>query len=275
MAGLSLASALLLSVLPLAASAGQVHLRTQPDAHQATIEIAPDAVQHTLSICNGFAFMKSLDITYLRTQQSLTGNSPLKYKQCKQWALPLQEGDQLDFKADAISVGTFHVTGLPRSASNLLLITRRRNPHTMALAFQSHTYSESSNAQIAVLDAYGANNDGSYLKITDSSLSTLQTKDGEHKQKRSEALSYNSVTLLAPGQYDLVLFDADGQNISSAPLQVHEQGKYVAVRMGADEDAGSSQFPMELVVYPKSAACGVTCLKMLMAVVLLAIARLP
>jgi len=260
----------LLAILAQLAAAAAV-FRGVDEAHKAPIEIKPGAVQHTLSICNGFAFPKSLDITFLRTQQSLTGLSPLKYQQCKKWALPLEEGDQLDFKADAISVGTFHVTGLPKSPSNLLLVTKRRNLHAMALAFQSHTYAESSNAQIAVMDAFSGASDGSYMQIQDRSLSTLET---EKKQKsRSEALALNSVTLLSPGDYDVVLFDADGHNISTAPLQVHDQGKYVAVRMGVDEDAGDSQFPLALVVYPDSAAFSLSSFKVLAAVVFVTIAR--
>mmetsp|Transcript_73873 Transcript_73873/g.175842 ORF Transcript_73873/g.175842 Transcript_73873/m.175842 type:complete len:278 (+) Transcript_73873:75-908(+) len=267
---------LLLAVLPqLATALGQVSFRKGgAEEQQGTIEIEPGPTQHLLSICNAFAFSKSLDITFLRTQQSLTGSGPLSYKQCREWSLPLEEGDQLDFKADSISVGTFHVTGLPKSASKLLLITRRRNPHAMALAFQSHTYADSNNAQIAVVDAFSGFSDGSHMEIEDSAMSALQTKDGEHKQRRTESLKYNSVTLLSPGHYDVVLFDADGRNVSTAPLNVAGQGKYVAVRVGADGGEENSQFPMELVVFPNSYAQPMTCFKVLFAVLGLAMWRL-
>lgn len=206
---------------------------------------APPLEQH-LVICNAYASPKPLDVTRVRTRQSVT--TGLAYKQCRELSLPLEEGEELDFTAGGLDVGTFYATGVPRSAASLLLIPHRRSPHAVGVSFQSHAFSEVHAPQVAVIDAYrgkGGKQEGA-IKI----MENLPAADGKSPATRvEENLKFNSVVALNPGRYEVSLAGM-GSNATTRTLNAAEAGRYVVMRLGVDN---GDQYPQELVVFPNGA----------------------
>jgi hypothetical protein len=199
-----------------------------------------------LVVCNAYASPKPLDIVQVRIRQSLTDGNPLAYKQCKKFSLPLEEGDQLDFKAGNLDVGTFYATGLPKSSASLLLIPQRRSPHAVGVSFKSHAFANVQNPQIAVIDAY----DGKSGKNTESVklMENLADHADKTEEQIEEELKYNSIVAVNPGKYLVSLSGAGRRGVA---LNAASSTKYVVMRIGT-EDAGvqSGHFPQELIIFP-------------------------
>jgi len=210
-------------------------------------------VEHQLVICNAYASPKALEIVHVRAHQSLTRGSPLAYKQCRDFSVPLEEGDQLDFKAGSLNVGTFYTTGLPKSAGSLLLIPNRRSPHAVGVSFQSHAFSELKSPQIAVIDAFRSSKvQTGGIKI----IEPLAPNDKAGKTRVEEELNFDSVVAVNPGQYEIALTGTGASSASSmtAPLNAVGSSKYVVMRLGTEGGSQSGKYPQELVVFPNRAA---------------------
>lgn len=235
-----------------AAVASSSGLRNQGQAagdsghRQSLLASTPEAHQQMM-ICNAYASPKMLDIMLVRTRQSITEGSPLAYKQCKDFSLPLQEGDQLDFKAAGLDVGSFYATGLPKSAASLLLIPHRKSPHSVGMSFDSHAFAELESPQIAVVDAYNGKATAKFgtVKISERLGAEADMKPVE------EELKFNSVVAVNPGQYGISL---GGLDTAIVPLDAGQKGKYVVLRVGVEgEMKQGGHYPSELVVFPSGA----------------------
>jgi len=209
-------------------------------------------VQHKLMVCNAYASPDSLEIVKVKTRQVLTGPDPLDYKQCKDFSLLMEEGEQLDFKAGGLDVGSFFATGLPKSAASLLLIPHRRSPRSVGCSFESHAFADVQSPQIAVIDAYrgkSANKTAS-VKITEN---TAASGDKAAEPPVEEELKFNSVVAVNPGKYQIALTGTDGKASAGAPLNADGATKFVVMRLGAeDESQSGGRYPQELVVFPKN-----------------------
>lgn len=251
----------LLGVLPLVAavdsqrSSSALRLRNRQDTadgketSRMTVTVNAPAVEQRLVICNAYASPKPLDVIRVNTRQSLT--TGLAYKQCRELSLALDEGEQLDFKAGGLDVGTFYATGVPKSAASLLLIPHRRTPHAVGCSFQSHAFSEVNAPQVAVIDAYKGKSSvkDSTVKITED----LPAGDGKSTPTRiEENLKYNSVIALNPGKYEVSLAGL-GSNTATLPLNANGAGRYVVMRLGVDD---GGHYPQELIVFPNAAMSG-------------------
>jgi len=224
---------------------------TQAAEHKTMLVSTAEVTDQELVICNAYASQHPLDVVSVRTRKSLTNGVPLAYKQCKDFTIPLQEGDQLDFKAGNLDVGTFYATGLPTTSASLLLIPHRRSPHAVGVSFESHAFANLKNPQIAVIDAYRSKgkNDGA-VKIIEAAIEP-KSKDTHRVE---ENLKFNSVVAVNPGNYDISLTGSGGAVASTVPLHAHGASKYVVMRLGVeDDDAKSGKYPQELVVFPNSA----------------------
>lgn len=235
-----------------AATASSPALRTKSQLLART----PQVEQH-LVICNAYASPKALNIVHVRTLKSLTDKDPLHYKQCKEFTAPLQEGDQLDFKAGNLDVGTFYATGLPKSSASLLLVPRRRNAHAVGMKFESHAFAELTSPQIAVIDASVSSSAkmSDLVKITESVATNGDNSKAETPAVEEE-LAFNSVVAVNPGKYEISLASSSKGKASAAPLNALGSTKYVVMRIGG-EDGGSEgkPYPEELIVYqPNHAA---------------------
>lgn len=217
--------------------------------------------EQTLRVCNAYAYSKPLDIYMMGSKEKLT-SQPLDYKACQDFDLRLKEGDQLDFRAGDLDIGTFYAVNVPRKHSSLLLIPHRRDHASLAMAFDSHAFSELHTAQIAVVDAYRGAREGR-VKMLEAARSG--------KIKRVEDLHYSSVVAINPGDYRVALIDGIGQNITELSLNVGSKQKYVAMRVGTDDQSAKPEYPMELVVFPPNA--GASCLQMFTAIFVIVLSQ--
>lgn len=240
---LMIACVAVLIALP-AAAASSSGLRNQAhaggDVHRLVVQ--NPQVDQQMVICNAYVSVKKLDIMLVRTRQTVTGSSPLAYKQCKEFSLPLQEGDQIDFKAGGVDVGTFYATGMPKYAASLLLIPRRRSPQAVGMKFESHAFADLQTPQIAVVNACSGKNE----KLDEAvKISEMLVAHGEEAVQ--EDLKFNSVVAVNPGKYGISLAGAVAGTMS---LYAAGTGKYVVVKVGVEGDAKN---PQELVVFPSAA----------------------
>jgi len=234
-------TSIFLFLISLAACANGVELRTgsgakipAPAAGDLNILQRAPVIEQSLLICNAYASEKVLDVWHVQGKTKLT-EEPLAYKQCNGLEIPLSEGDQLDFKAGDLDMGTFYATGLPTHHSSLLLIPHRKSPHSLGMAFDSHAFADLKTAQVAVVDAYAGQH---VAKLTITS------------PRAKEDLRYSSVIALNPGNYKVSLMGDQGQNMTSLDLEAGAAKNYVAMRVGIDD---ASTFPMELIVFPNVA----------------------
>lgn len=221
--------------------------------HHSILAHTPE-VQHSLLICNAYASPDKVEIMKVSTRQDLTDGNPLDYKQCRDFSLSLQEGEQLDFKAGGLDVGTFFATGLPKTAASLLLIPHRRSPRSVGCTFESHAFADVKSPQIAVIDAYrgkSANKTASVRIMENMAASG----DKASTEPVEEELKFNSVVAVNPGKYQIALTGTDGKTSGGAPLNADGSTKFVVMRLGADDESHSGgRYPQELVVFPKNGA---------------------
>jgi len=193
--------------------------------------------KHHLRVCNAYPYEAGLDV--MRAEDRLT-NSPMAYKECKDFKVQLKAGDRLDFMVGTTSAGTFAIQELPQNDAVMMLVIHRHDTATTTAAFESHVFANLLNPQVTTIDAYKGSAKG-VVKIEDK-------PDG--KSERSEELRYNSVVAVNPGQYKVVL-DENGQTSASAELVAVNRESYVVIRVGLEAQEGR-KYPAEIIVFPQS-----------------------
>jgi len=230
-----------------AAEAGQVNkVQLRHSAHKAapTGFVTSLEFKHQLRVCNAYPNTVPMDI-YRGASERLTGESPLPYKDCRDFEAPLVAGDKLEFKMGGADAGTFSISDLPNNDAVLLLVIHRHDALSTAVAFESHVFAGLATAQVAVIDTYKGK-EHSVAKIMDLSLK----KEGDKAEPvRSEELRYSSVVAVNPGEYEVVLESDSGEERARTKLVALKRQSYVVMRTGVESMSGSS-FPQELVVYP-------------------------
>lgn len=197
--------------------------------------------KQSLRVCNAYPYNAALDVWNGKTK--LTEKNTLEYKQCDEFTPQLKAGEKIDFKVGDSIVGTFTISDLPQSNAVLLMVISRHDTLSTAVAFESHVFADSIQAQVAVIDTYKG-------KAT----SELRIQDREDKKApRSEFLRYESVVAVTPGVYDVVLQDSEGKEEASNELVAQQHESYVVLRCGVEAQQGQA-YPQELLVYPKSDA---------------------
>lgn len=197
---------------------------------------------YKLRLCNAFAWSAPLEMR--RVQEPQLVEYPLPYKECHDYNLPLSDGDELQFRAGDLNIGTFYVKGLPKTPAMLLLVPHRKRADSMAVSFDSHMYTEGTFPQVAIVDA------GAGMKPAQLYL---------HEREHKEALRFSSVVTLTPGNYevDLASNSTTGRALRTQ-LTALAQEKYVVVRMGNAANSSDQAYPEDMVVFPKTksgAAC--------------------
>jgi len=214
------------------------------------------SVDQQLVVCNAYTSVAPLEVFHVQRLNSITGNEPLKYKGCREFTVPLAEGDQLDFKTDGLEVGTFYANGLPKNSARLLLIPRRRDDQAAAIKFESHAFTDLQSTQIAVIDAYQGKQEAA-VKISE--VPAVADSTGRMISKTEEALKFSSVVAVNPGKYQISLagVTSDTRSAGGLPLLVEDHAKCVVLRVGSDLSTnGGYQYPQELVVFSKSSSLG-------------------
>lgn len=195
--------------------------------------------KHSLRACNAYPYAAPLDV--FRNRHEKLTDEPMPYKTCREFKVPLKAGDKLKFQVGDANAGTFSISDLPNTDATLLLVIHRHDTLSTAVSFESHVFAKLLNAQIAVIDTYkGAGKAG--LRISE--------KGDGGKGKKSEALRYNSVVAVNPGEYDVVL-ENNGKTTSNSKLVALNRESYVIMRVGVEAQSGQS-YPQEIVVQPKS-----------------------
>jgi len=212
--------------------------------------------KHQLRVCNAYPLATPLDVSRGATE-SLTGDTPMPYKSCRDFRAPLKVGDKLEFRLGEESGGTFSVSDLPDNDAVLLLVVHRHDTLSTAVAFESHVFADLDGAQVAVIDTYKGKAQTT-LKIQDSlAFVAMDKKEGAKsasdgaggQERRSEELRYGGVVAVSPGVYDVELDGQDGLAKAHSQLVALKHESYVVMRTGVEAQQGSS-FPQELVIFP-------------------------
>jgi hypothetical protein len=194
------------------------------------------SLDQNLLICNAFAVGVPLDVYPVHV---MTEARAIHYKECRDFWMPFEEGDQITFKANGIDIGTFWAAGLPEISATLLLVPYRRDANSMDLAFSTHVFSANDTAsQVAVVDAYIGSEKG-YLRLSDEDNAT-------------ETLRFNSVATIGKGHFTLGLYNSETSNsLVKDPVifDAYPGGKYAAIRIGFNTDkADQLKFPQDVIV---------------------------
>jgi len=197
--------------------------------------------KHRLRVCNAYPYSAALDV-YRGQSQKLTGDDPLPYKTCKDFATRLLSGDRIDFMAGDISAGTFSVSDLPNNDCILLLVIYRHDTLLNAAAFKSHVFANLMNAQIAVIDTY---------KGVARAVPEIKDLKTSGTSARREALKFNSLVAVNPGEYEIDLVDQQGKLKTTAKMVARNKESYVILRTGVEAQNGNP-YPEELVIFPRS-----------------------
>lgn len=209
---------------------------------------AQDVRLWKLRVCNAFASRSPLEMR--RVQEPQLVEYPVPFKECRDYELPLREGDELMFRKDRLEVGTFKVSGLPNPGDSLLLVPHRRDARSEAIAsFSSHVFAggAAGAAQVAFVDATSS---ASGRSLPASSVLLAEGEEDETPRNKQE-LNFNSVVSLPLGSYNLALRGANGKGTNKAALDARRQAAYVALRVG-----GAAGYPEELVVFPHVSLAG-------------------
>lgn len=220
--------------------------------------------RHTLRICNAYPYDKAINV--FLNDVELYGD--MAYKECDDFVnLQLVSGDQLRFKTEVDhhqhSAGIFEIAELPPYSSTLLLVITRHDTVGNSVAFESHVFRESANAQVAVIDTY---------KGRDKARMTI-THHATAADADSENLPFGSVHRINSGIYDLVMGESDGvrhwgSNLRK-PLVALPTHSYVVLRVGIEDSVepeddaeaeqhseegipGDMTYPEDLIVFPLS-----------------------
>jgi len=208
-------------------------LRQSGDSFVSTLKF-----KTTVRICNAYPYKKGMEI--LLGKEKIT-TSPLEYKLCDEFHPNLKEGDKLDFQVDGTTAGTFSVSALPQNDAILVLIIHRHDPHTTAVSFESHVFSNLKNAQIAVIDTYKG-----------PARSLIKIQDQKQKKPiRNEELRFDSVVAVSQGAYHVTLENMTGATQAKHDLVAVNGESYVLIRVGVEGDVGP-KYPQDIVVYPES-----------------------
>jgi len=193
---------------------------------------------HKLRVCNAFPYAAPLDVFLWKDKITQT---PMAYKECRDFGPNLKPGDKVDFKVGDAPAGHFSISDLPPADSTLLLVIFRHDTLSTAVEFESHVFANLLNAQIAVMDTYRG-----------ASKTSARIQDRKDSQlARSEELRYDSVVAVNPGTYEIILVGEDGEKKAGQALVALNRESYIVMRCGVEAQQGQA-YPQELVVYPHS-----------------------
>lgn len=210
----------------------------------------------SLRVCNAYAFESGMEVFHTARKMPspwhpnpkvtcLTNVSgPLSYKKCVDFGLVegLGHGSQLSFQLDGgLQIASFMITALPRRRALLLLVVHRHDTHTTAAAFSSHVFDDSSNPEVALVDAYQG-----------SSMSGVEVRSTNGKIR--QPLRFGTAITLRPGWYEWLLtgdHEAGFDGGKAIGYKLNSNQKYVAMRVGADAEQGPS-YSEQLVMFPQA-----------------------
>jgi len=191
------------------------------------------ATKHKLRVCN--AYPSARDLRILKNSKELEGKSQMKYKECTEVEGSLNEGDRLNFEADAVMLGTFTVSELPKEGSTLLLVAFRESKSSTKIMFTSHVFKAGDHAQLAVIDTFQGKTK------TELSMSQFQepTEKGAAPAIEEEAMKFGTVMTLEEGVYQVKIKTGVTAQVAG-PFAVANGENYVVLRTGLDDSLARS-----------------------------------
>jgi len=219
-----------------AGASGQAQLRAQSFIQSLDFK-------HVLRICNAYPHNAAVDVFMGKEKLN---EAQLAYKDCGDFTPDVKPGAKIDFKVGESNVGTFSISDLPQANAVLLMVFFRHDTQSTAVSFESHTFAQSSQAQVAVIDTYRG-------KAT-SELRVQDHEDHKEGHLRSELLRFDNVVAVTPGVYDLRLEAPSGKAVATDMLVADGRESYVVMRCGAEvSEAGEAEsFAESLLVFPRS-----------------------
>lgn len=218
----------------------------------ATKDIVPLSFKYTLRICNAYPFPSGVD-TFMERGAVKLNSEPLVYKACTDFAPPIKDGDRVEFKIGSVDAGTFSIQNLPSNDAVLLLVIYRHDPHSSAVAFDSHVFSDTATAQVAVLDVYKGSRSSDLWVQSAPPVEPAGSAGFSANATQAEQLRFNSVVAIAPGSYELVLQGRENQTQAEkhamSQFQAQSGQAYVIVRCGVEAENGPA-YPEDLMVFP-------------------------
>merc|ERR1740121_790474 len=199
-----------------------------------------------------------MDLVLQRTGQSL---GELQYKECRDIAAQLHDGDLLSFFVEGpqtprLGVGGFTLTSLPTAVEQPLLLAVMKRRGSLRATFASHAFADdpSASAQVAVMDTYQGDAGDQALRIAEVPKEVQQT-EGLQLSPRMQELALNSIAMVNPGKYQVSLGSSAARpELLGAPASfVAEAGvSYVVLRVGENstQQDASASFPEDVVVFP-------------------------
>lgn len=231
-----------------------------PDADASVLK--PLEFDQRLLICNAYPSKSPIAVQKNGLEVLADSSHALGFRECRYIQSHVKPRDKLDLHLEDVDVhGTFEVGDLPDSDAVLLLVLGKHKGSTM-LSFSSYAFaatSTSSEAQIAVIDAFHGNSSSPHLKMEDH----IEGKQKQSVSRRVEQLNFNRVYAIDEGVYDTSVaegFDeAAGKEVAQRTrhtVKFARNKNYVVLRTG-DESSGEAE---SLVVFPeaefvKSAGC--------------------
>jgi len=202
-------------------------------------------LEHHLRVCNAYPSTRPLDVFH-GFKTKLTGDTPMAYKSCRDFKMPLRIGDKIRFVLDDHPAGVFVVQNIPPESSVMLLVIKRHDTVSTAVAFQSHVFAKHDKPQIAIINTFQGHEQPS---IHMAHVSLLATAVPEQPRQ----LRPNSLESVAQGMYDVNLTKATGATLQRRELVALDGESYVILVSGFEDESGE-KIPQDLVVYPHSDA---------------------
>lgn len=207
--------------------------------------------KQVLRVCNAYPSESGLSVTLGKEKLS---QSPLKYKDCEEYARPLKSGDMVNFQVGDSAAGTFTMSELPERDATLMMVIHRHDTWSTSVAFESHVFANTDGPQIAVIDTFKGKKSGE-LHIKD--VQVHKDKDGHVLKKvNDELLRFSSVVVVNPGIYKLDMLE-EAVN-ATTPVETSEANfvalpkqSYAIIRVGVEDEEGKV-YPEELMVFPHS-----------------------
>ncbi|CAL1125671.1 unnamed protein product [Cladocopium goreaui] len=202
--------------------------------------LKPVEYQHRLRLCNAYPGAEVFRVE--KGGQNLT--SRLAYKECQQVASKqsLRVGDRLNFVADQLPMSSFTVDALPQYDAMLYIVVQRQDAKSDAVAFQSHLFASSRNAQVAVMDTYVGKAKAALLLVNASGYESSKEGPGY------TVMPFGTAFGVADGNYQVILSDGSAESKIHSPMQAKEGESYLVLRTGAGLAGKGSE--MDLMVFP-------------------------
>eukprot|EP00933_Yihiella_yeosuensis_P020162 TRINITY_DN1623_c0_g1_i2.p1 TRINITY_DN1623_c0_g1~~TRINITY_DN1623_c0_g1_i2.p1 ORF type:complete len:275 (+),score=71.17 TRINITY_DN1623_c0_g1_i2:78-902(+) len=103
---------------------------------------------YKLRVCNAYSTAEALQV-FVGAKDT---NNPVKFQACADYDADLSSGVRIGFKNDGMNVGAFAVNEVPFSAGRLLLVVHNAEAESDDIAFKSHIFGSSYDAQVAMID---------------------------------------------------------------------------------------------------------------------------